>query len=235
MILSTCKIKNRRCKKWKRKKNKNIRFSNFNSAVLGLTVAFAALSQTLIVNGTANVGAASWDIRFESIDGTNKVIPVISRSNEGIMEGEGYALMLSEDCSALVNLVEFTRSGDTYTYKFNIVNNGMVDASISEIIKNTPVFGSNVQENGEGNYSVTGTAKEEDKEIFNKYFIWKLTYTDSEKEVSVGDELRAGEKIGVTLVMGIDINAPKLPTYDSDTGNAFTFENVGLKIKYSQK
>lgn len=203
-------------------------------SVLGLTVAFAALSQTLTINGTANVDAASWDIRFESLDGTNKVIPVVSRSNGGTMEGEGYALTLSEDCSALVNLVEFSRPGDTYTYKFNIANNGTVDASISEIIENTPVFGSNVQENVEGNYSVTGTAKEEDKEIFNKYFIWKLTYTDSKKEVSVGDELRAGEKIGVTLVMGIDINAPKLPAYDSDTGDAFTFENVGLKIKYSQ-
>lgn len=35
--------------------------------------------------------------------------------------------------------------------------------------------------------------------------------------------------------MGIDLNAPKLPAHDSDTGDAFTFENVGLKIKYSQK
>ena len=36
-------------------------------AVLGLTVAFAALSQTLTINGTANVDAASWDIHFETI------------------------------------------------------------------------------------------------------------------------------------------------------------------------
>ena len=30
-------------------------------AVLGLTVAFAALSQTLTINGTASINSATWD------------------------------------------------------------------------------------------------------------------------------------------------------------------------------
>ena len=35
-------------------------------AVLGLTVAFAALSQTLTINGSATVNTASWDIHFKN-------------------------------------------------------------------------------------------------------------------------------------------------------------------------
>lgn len=38
-------------------------------AVLGLTVAFASLSQTLTINGSANMDAASWDIHFEKTSG----------------------------------------------------------------------------------------------------------------------------------------------------------------------
>ena len=38
-------------------------------AVLGLTVAFAALSQTLTIKGSAAVNAASWDIHFENTSG----------------------------------------------------------------------------------------------------------------------------------------------------------------------
>ena len=36
-------------------------------AVLGLTVAFAALSQTLTINGSATVNTASWDIHFKNL------------------------------------------------------------------------------------------------------------------------------------------------------------------------
>ena len=37
-------------------------------AVLGLTVAFASLSQTLTINGSATVDAATWSVRFATSD-----------------------------------------------------------------------------------------------------------------------------------------------------------------------
>ena len=36
-------------------------------AVMGLTVAFAALSQNLTINGSANVDAATWNIHFDNL------------------------------------------------------------------------------------------------------------------------------------------------------------------------
>ena len=35
-------------------------------AVAGLTIAFAAMSKTLTINGTATMDTAVWDIHFES-------------------------------------------------------------------------------------------------------------------------------------------------------------------------
>ena len=41
--------------------------------VAGLTVAFAALSATLNINGTAYLDAAKWGIRFENLSSPTKI------------------------------------------------------------------------------------------------------------------------------------------------------------------
>ena len=86
-------------------------------AVLGLTVAFAALSETLTINGTASVDAASWDIHFENLtgpdlEGTGKVNDTASLSGTSISN---------------VNM-SVTKPGDSVTYYFDIVNDGTIDA-----------------------------------------------------------------------------------------------------------
>ena len=41
--------------------------------VAGLTIAFAALSTTLNINGTAYLDAAKWGIRFENLSSPTKI------------------------------------------------------------------------------------------------------------------------------------------------------------------
>ena len=41
--------------------------------IAGLTVAFAALSTTLNINGTAYLDAAKWGIRFENLSSPTRV------------------------------------------------------------------------------------------------------------------------------------------------------------------
>jgi len=86
-------------------------------AVLGLTVAFAALSQTLTINGSASVDAAEWDVHFENlseptITGAARVInnPVLNGTSIDSLE------------------VSLTKPGDSVTYTFDVVNNGTIDA-----------------------------------------------------------------------------------------------------------
>lgn len=204
-------------------------------AVLGLTIAFAALSQTLTINGTASVNAANWDVRFESLDGTYNVSPELSRTDES---GSLYAenLEISEDGStANVVGVLLGRPGDYATYDFKISNKGTIDAKISNIEENTPVFGNSVEGEELKDMVISGTPDPRDVELFNKYFIFKLTYTDTGKEVSLDDVIKAGEEKNVTLTIGIDIEAPKAPGNTDEDGNPFLVKNLGMKVLYVQQ
>ena len=86
-------------------------------AILGLTVAFAALSETLTINGTASVEAASWDIHFENLTGPD-------------LEGTGKVNDTATlDGTTISNVnMSVTKPGDSVTYYFDIVNDGTIDA-----------------------------------------------------------------------------------------------------------
>ena len=86
-------------------------------AVLGLTVAFAALSQTLTINGTANVNTATWDVHFANLTGPD--ITGTGASNS----------VPTLDVTTISNInMSVTKPGDSVTYYFDIVNAGTIDA-----------------------------------------------------------------------------------------------------------
>lgn len=102
-------------------------------AVLGLTVAFAALSQTLTINGSANVDAATWDVHIENL----KV---------GTIDGDANVISeptISSDGKSIENFkVSLTKPGDYVSYTFDFVNNGTIDAAKPTIILNGIAEGS---------------------------------------------------------------------------------------------
>ena len=120
-------------------------------AVLGLTVAFAALSETLTINGTASVDAASWDIHFENLtgpdlEGTGKVNDTASLSGTTISN---------------VNM-SVTKPGDSVTYYFDIVNDGTIDAVLDTELNKSLFY--------EGYYDCTGASiVDDEKGCINKY------------------------------------------------------------------
>lgn len=86
-------------------------------AILGLTVAFAALSETLTINGTASVDAASWDIHLQNLQ-------------EAKITGTAKELskpVLTNDSLTGIN-VSVMKPGDKITYNFEIINNGTITA-----------------------------------------------------------------------------------------------------------
>jgi len=90
-------------------------------AVLGLTVAFAALSQTLTINGTASVNAAEWDIHFENLS-ASKITGAAEVINEPTLTSDSFDGLN----------VKLTKPGDSVTYTFDIVNKGTVAAKFDE-------------------------------------------------------------------------------------------------------
>ena len=85
-------------------------------AVLGLTVAFAALSTTLTINGTAGVDAASPDTTGTGASSSEPILDATTIDN--------------------VNM-SVTKPGDSVTYYFDIVNNGTIDAVLDTDLKSS--------------------------------------------------------------------------------------------------
>ena len=91
-------------------------------AVLGLTIAFASLSQTLIINGSAAVDTATWDIHFENLTLSEKT---------GTAEVSGTPSLTGTVISGID--VSLNKPGDKIVYEFDLVNNGSIEAKLTNI------------------------------------------------------------------------------------------------------
>ena len=93
-------------------------------AVLGLGVAFAALSSQLTINGSAKAQAGSWNIHFaKTLD-----MPTQTTGDASFTEPT------LSDTSILGFKATVTKPGDSVTYYFDIVNSGTVDALVDNYV-----------------------------------------------------------------------------------------------------
>jgi len=95
--------------------------------IAGLTVAFAALSTTLNIKGTAYLDAAKWGIKFENL---SEPVKVGNASTSGTAKVE-------ETKSAEITGINVSLSipGDKVTYTVDLVNKGTINAKIDNIEK----------------------------------------------------------------------------------------------------
>ena len=86
--------------------------------VAGLTVAFAALSTTLNINGTAYLDAAKWGIRFENLSSPTKI---------GSANVTGTAKIEETKSAEITGInVGLSTPGDKVTYTVDLVNKGTI-------------------------------------------------------------------------------------------------------------
>ena len=160
-------------------------------AVLGLTVAFAALSQTLTINGSATVNAASWDVHFENL-------------SEATIEGGAEVVTkptITEDGTSIQTFkVKLTKPLDSVIYTFDVKNAGSINAKLTGITKAaTPTC------TGSGDSATT------DAEKVCSGLTYKLTYADGDhrgEEVSTANsDLAAGASAKLQLELSFDIES----------------------------
>lgn len=95
--------------------------------IAGLTVAFAALSTTLNINGTAYLDAAKWGIRFENLSSPTKI---------GSATTTGTAKIEETKAAEITGInVSLSTPGDKVTYTVDLVNKGTINAKIDNIEK----------------------------------------------------------------------------------------------------
>ena len=85
-----------------------------------MTIAYAVLSTTLNINGTAQVMDASWDIHFGNIKvdsgSVTSAIPVVDKTSVSFV-------------------ADLNNPGDYYMFTVDMINSGSIDAMINEVIK----------------------------------------------------------------------------------------------------
>ena len=179
-------------------------------AVISLTIGFAAFSTSLSIEGTGDVKASSWKVRFENLQPVQKVGTAV----------ETTAPTINSNDTSISNFdVSFTTPGDSVSYTFDIANNGTFDAEITSINIPTPTC------------QGTGETAEEDATNVCENLEYKLTYTDGGATLAQTDTLNKGEKKNVTLTLTYKdtITEEELPQDNVD------ISNLGISIIYSQK
>ena len=93
-------------------------------AVLGLTIAFAALSQTLTINGRASIRSSQWDVHFENLSNANITGDATEVSKPQITDG---GITINNMNVSLV------KPKDKVEYTVEIVNDGSITAKVEKI------------------------------------------------------------------------------------------------------
>ena len=104
------------------RKKRNITIISLCCLLVFMAVGYAVLSQTLNIDGTANL-TGEWNIYIESITATKENGNAISKS-----------AIVSEDKLSAEFLVELEKPGDYVEYNVVVTNGGNIDASLRELI-----------------------------------------------------------------------------------------------------
>ena len=180
----------------KQRKTKMIVIISLLVAVIGLSVAYAAMSGLLSINGSANVDAANWDIHFANLSEAKTKGEASEKNRPDV----------AENGASITNInVSLNNPKDEVVYDVDLVNEGSINAEISNIV--TPTF----------------TEEQE------KYLEFKVTYTNDGTELAIGDLLNKGQskKVTITIRYRDDLDEEDLP----DTTQNIT---LSYELTYTQ-
>ena len=90
-------------------------------SVFTLTMAYAALSTTLQINGNAEVSSASWDIYLDNIQLNSQSVTTTAPT--------------ITDSKTATFSTTLSKPGDFYEFTIDVVNNGSIDAMIASVTK----------------------------------------------------------------------------------------------------
>ena len=155
--------------------------------LIGLTIAFAAMSRVLKINGTGNVDRANWDIHFRNVT-------FLSKSATASISGDPEPSNTNKGVTITGLNVTLKQPGDYVKYTADIKNEGDIDAAIKLV---TPP-------------SLT----ERQNELFEFKAEYTDVQAKGSKEIQDGDILRAGDikNITITFKYKDEVVASQLPS-----------------------
>ena len=185
-------------------------------AILGLTIAFSTLSETLTINGTSTLDAAKWGIKFENLSSA-QVIQDATINDIAI---------ITENQITINNIdVSLKTPGDSVTYTVELVNEGTINAEIYSI----EIPSLTEEQEKYIDFKVTYDNGEEVKQgdILNKdsrkNLIIKIEF---KKDITESDLPKEGEKISLSYRLNFvqidDVVTTTKPIEDTYLPNGYT-------------
>lgn len=175
-------------------------------SLIGLTVAYAQLTQRLNINGTAKSKSNTWDIHFENLKSNVTGNAVLSQDNP--------LTIVSNSTTISGSVGNLSLPGDSIVYTFDIANKGTISAQLSaDPIISTPECSSN---------DATGAT------VVCENVIYTLTYADGSK-IKTGDILEKGEKKAAKLTLSLKNSMSAVPSAEVD------ITNIAAVLNYNQK
>ena len=175
-------------------------------AVVGLSLGYAALQQSLEISTDATVGSKedNWKIYFADAD-------------EGTATGTAEVGNISlTNTDVTVNNVKLKAPGDSVTYTFSVKNDGTIDAKLGTYtLKEATVTGS-------------GDQKEQDETLVKGNYEYKLAYADNDGVIAEEDELAHSTSKKIKLTITYKSTAQSLPEKE------VTISGLGATLLYEQ-
>ena len=167
----------------------NIILSVLAICLIGITIAYATLSQNLDISGVATVKKGEWNIHFTKL---------LTPKSEGDATA-GKAVLNGDSTVITISNGILSAPGDKITYEFDVINEGDIDAEVE--------LTSTQMENcrAENGTDVTSFCNKIEFELF---------YKDTKTPVAKGDKLLGKEEKTLNLVITYDKNRDltSLPT-----------------------
>ena len=163
-------------------KTRNIILIVLAVCLIGITVAYATLSQNLKISGVAKVGKTSWNIHFTK---------VLTPKAEGYAEG-GKATLNSDSTVLTVSEGILKVPGDTITYVFDVINEGDLDAEVETVLTTID--------------SCKASDNTTDVTMYCDKIKYDLVYQDTKEAVKKKDQLLKGESKTLNLIITYDKN-----------------------------
>ena len=198
-------------------------------SLVGIGIAFAAFSQTLTINGSAEVEAASWKVVFEGMTNVNSLD---APTTTGTASEVTHPTIKNNSTEISTYSVSLKTPGDSITYNFKIHNKGDFAANLSSLT----IAGIN-----RPSFPVSGASLVTDSSIATANaktlakIEYKLYYTTDNSLVgqnAARDCLEAGESANVSLRITFSVTSETdtevLPSTD------LVLNNLGITAVYNQ-
>ncbi len=197
-------------------KTKNAIIALLIVGLVSMTVAYAALSQTIFINSSAKVlnKSALWNVHFDTpVAGT----PVGYAS---VATGKGLVKANATTLSGLE--VTLRAPGDSMSYTFNVVNDGTINAKIGTNGVSLPDI---------SNISISGVSSD-DLALIRTNLEFSLVYgtgdTKAGQAPAAGDTLASNTSRPMVLTISYKNSATNLPSDD------ITISGLNAHIDYVQ-